>query len=92
MGKIILVGCDRVVLASAMQSIQEVYKQQIEVVVMENKKKIEEIRNKAFQPEPLILKNFHEEYFETKINEISKNKFLDKPRNNFKKRCLLKTA
>lgn len=87
MKKIILVGCDSVALGFAMHSISSVVKQQIEVAIIENKKQLEEIRNRAFEPEPMVLNNYREEWIEPKIyNDIPRNKFFDKPRNNFKKR------
>ena len=87
MKKIILVGCDSMVLGFAMHSISSVVKQQIEVAIIENKKQLEEIRNRAFEPEPIMISNDRLEWTEPKIyNDIPRNKFFDKPRNNFKKR------
>lgn len=83
--KIVIVGCGNSIgLAFALQSIQQIHKQQIEIVIAEDKK-LEEIRNKAFEPEPLQIHNFNKEWFEPKVNDIPRNKYFDKPRNNFKK-------
>lgn len=87
MKKMILVGGCPVGFHFAMHSISSVVKQQIEVAIIENKKQLEETKNRSFEPEPMILKNYHQEYIEPKIyNDIPRNKFFDKPKNNFRKR------
>jgi len=67
--------------------ISAIAKQQIELAIIENKKQIEEIRNVAFKPEPMMISNDRLEWTEPKVyNNIPRNKFIDKPLHNFKKR------
>lgn len=42
--------------------------------------------NPAFKTEPIILHNRHVGDIDVKLNDIPRNKFFDKPKNNFKKR------
>lgn len=43
--------------------------------------------NSAFEREPIPILDFKSEYFEPKVyKETPRNKFIDKPRHNFKKR------
>jgi len=45
------------------------------------------IVNSAFEPEPLKFINHRKEWIEPKIyNDVPRNKFIDKPRHNYKKR------
>lgn len=43
--------------------------------------------NSAFEREPIQIYNFHKKWTEPKIyNDVPRNKFIDKPRHNFRKR------
>jgi len=43
--------------------------------------------NAAFEPEPIIFHNHRKEWIEPKLyNDVPRNKFIDKPIHNFKKR------
>jgi hypothetical protein len=87
MKKIILVGCNPISKGCVMSSISSVVKAQVEVVMIENKKQLEEIKNIAFEPETLIIRNHRLELQEPKnYNDFPRNKFFYKPRDNFNKR------
>lgn len=64
----------------------EMASENVKVQIVTNNIEAKNIVNSQFQPEPMILNNYHQEWFEPKINGIPRNKFFDKPRNNFKKR------
>jgi len=56
------------------------------VIEVVNNIEAKNIINSQFEREPIVFHNCKEEYFEPKIKEIPRNKFFDKPKNNFKKR------
>lgn len=44
-------------------------------------------KNVVFEPEPILFHNHRKEWIEPKLyNDVPRNKFIDKPRHNFKKR------
>jgi len=58
----------------------------VKVQVVTNNIEAKNLVNSQFQPEPIPILNYHKELFEPKINDVPRNKFFDKPRNNFNKR------
>lgn len=86
MKRIILPGPDSVALATVMHSIQRVVKDQIEFILIKNAEQDEEVKNKLSKPEPFILENYRYDFFIPKHNDIPRNKFFNRPRNNFRKR------
>lgn len=87
MKKVILIGCGPIGWHFATTGVSSIVKQQIEVNIQENKKQLEEIRNVVFEPEPLEFINTQLECTEPKFyNDIPRNKFIDKPLHNFRKR------
>lgn len=79
--EIIIVGCGSIGITSfAQSSIKDCI---VEVV---NNIESKNIVNQSFDSEPLIISNFRcEEFFDVKIKDLPRNKYFDKPRNNFKK-------
>lgn len=58
----------------------------IEIVVIND---AEQERNKAFEPEPIIIKNYNHNLPEINLEnyyEPQPSKFMNKPKNNFKRR------
>lgn len=86
MKKIIIAGCFGVdsVCKSVAKSIKGDVKDAI-IQVVDNLE-AKNVINEQFEPEPFILNNYHKEYFETKIKDFHRNKFIDKPKFNFRKR------
>jgi hypothetical protein len=54
-------------------------------VLLVNNIEAKNIVNSAFENEPIPILNYHKEYFEPKIKDFPRNKYFDKPKNNFKK-------
>ena len=42
--------------------------------------------NEQFEPEPILFNNYHKEHFVPKIKDLPRNKFIDKPKYNHRKR------
>jgi len=79
---IIIVGAT----GSAGSEIARLLKDHAEILVVNNIE-AKNIVNSAFEPEPFILTNHHKEWIEPKLyNDIPRNKFIDKPRHNFRRR------
>lgn len=68
-------------------TLHSVIKQSLDMqdVVVVNNIEAKNIINSAFEPEPLIITRTYSENFEVKLKDIPRNKFFDKPKNNFKK-------
>lgn len=86
MKNIIITGCFGVysVCQSVAKSIKADVKDAI-IQVVHNLEAKNEI-NEQFEPEPIVLHNYHKEHFELKIKDFHRNKFIDKPKFNFRKR------
>ena len=86
MKNIIIVGCFGV--DSVCQSVAKSIKADVKDAIIEVVNNIEtkNIINEQFKPEPFVLHNYHKEYFEPKIKDFPRNKFIDKPRFNHRKR------
>lgn len=81
--QIILLGCHP--FAQTMACIHHVFNHQVESIIMLDKKQIEEIRNMPIKPEPFKFYDLKNEFLKPKFNDIPRNKFIDKPLNNYKK-------
>jgi hypothetical protein len=94
MKKVIIIGC-----AAVMESIRQAeitaiaLSKNIDVVFANSSEEIinnieaKNITNLAFERKSIELINHHLEWNEPKIyNDIPRNKFIDKPRHNYKKR------
>lgn len=83
MKKIQIICSDNIAVAS---HIVRIVQEQNAVVIVENNIEAKNIVNSAFEPEPLMIIRTYKEDFDVKINDFPRNKFFDKPKNNFKKR------
>lgn len=84
--RIIAVGMNYIGSTTIAVKMAQIASENVKVQIVENNIEAKNIVNSQFKPEPIILNNYHQKYFELKINDIPRNKFFDKPRNNFKKR------
>ncbi|MDQ5929717.1 MAG: hypothetical protein QG594_1498 [Bacteroidota bacterium] len=83
MKKIQIICSDNIAVAS---HIVRIVQQEDTAVIVENNIEDKNIVNSAFEPEPLMIIRTYKEDFDVKINDFPRNKFFDKPKNNFKKR------
>lgn len=84
MKKVILIGCFGMEASSVLGSLQELQRQNIEVLIANDKKQVQEIRNKAFEQEPIRFHN-HRQLDNPIFYEPEPSKFIGKPKRNFKK-------
>jgi malic enzyme len=56
-----------------------------EIVLILSNIEPEKVVNPPLEIQPVIIKNTTSKKFQIKINDFSRNKFFDKPKNNFKK-------
>ena len=83
MKKIQIICSDNIAVAS---HIVRIVQERKDVVIVENNIEAKNIVNSAFEPQSLMIIRTYKEDFDVKINDFPRNKFFDKPKNNFKKR------
>lgn len=87
MKKVIVIGCigfdSTIAIASA---IAQRLNSNDNVVTAVNDVEAKNVINQQFQPEPLIFREYKTELLSTKIKEFPKNKFIDKPKFNHRKK------
>ncbi len=81
--KKIIICSDNIVVAS---HIVRILQDRNDVVIIENNIEAKNIVNSVFEPEPLMITRTYREDYDVKLNDFPRNKFFDKPKNNFKKR------
>jgi hypothetical protein len=77
---IVALGFDARVLA------QSTIKDCVGVVIVDSLKEVEELKNQSFQPDPIPFLNYRKELYQPKIKDYPRNKFIDKPKHNYRRK------
>jgi len=83
---VVIIACVGQDSSIAMETALRLSKGMENLVVVNNIEAKNIVNDRIFEPPPIPFLNYHTECFEAKLDDFKRNKFLDKPKFNFKKK------